>query len=147
MEVILQSTYKTLGKQGEIVTVKPGYGRNYLIPKGIAIVANRSNKKSILAYHEQVAHKQSQLKEHAEATLLLIKKCTITIKVKVGKEGSLFGSVTPLQISKSLKEQGIAIDYTQIHLSETIKKLGKYQAEVRLHEEVSYLLHFDVIEG
>jgi len=145
MEIILKNTYQPLGQKGDIVVVKPGYARNYLIPKGIAEVANKSNKKIVLERTRQAINKALRIKENAQNLLPILAGCKITIAAKVGKEGKIFGSVTPLQIAKSLKEKGIVLDYTQIHLADAIKTLGTHEANLMLHEEVQYTLSFEVV--
>lgn len=145
MEIILKSEYKKLGKKGDVVTVKAGYGRNYLIPEGIAVVANRENKKIALENARQAAGKALMLKANAEVLLAVLETTKIVIKAKVGEHGKIFGSITPLQIAKALKDQGVVIDYSKIDLGAPIKQVGTYQAELVLHQEVSYKLNFNVI--
>ncbi|MBX9890304.1 MAG: 50S ribosomal protein L9 [Amoebophilaceae bacterium] len=145
MEIILTNAYKKLGKKGDTVAVKPGYARNYLIPKGLAILASKANKKIVVENNRQAAAKKLKLKENAQHLLPILADCKIVLMAKVGKEDKIFGSITPLQISKSLKEKNILVDYTKIHLVNPVKTLGVHQAELILHEEVSYLLNFQVI--
>lgn len=145
MEVILKSEDKTLGRKGDIISVKPGYARNYLIPEGFAIVANVPNKKVALEDSKQAAHKVSKLRADAEATLALLTNAKVVIRAKVGEAGKIFGSITPLQIVKSLKEQGITIDYTKINIELPIKQIGQYKALVTLHETITHALVFEVV--
>ncbi|TDG94995.1 50S ribosomal protein L9 [Cardinium endosymbiont of Culicoides punctatus] len=145
MEVILKSEYNKLGKKGDIITVKPGYGRNFLIPQGIAIVANKGNKKVALENAKQAERRTLMLKERAKELLVVLERAKIVIKAKVGERGKIFGSITPLQISKALKVQGIEVDYNNINLEVVIKEIGTYQAELFLHKEISYQLNFNVI--
>ncbi|WP_243017863.1 MULTISPECIES: 50S ribosomal protein L9 [Candidatus Cardinium] len=145
MEVILNNAHKTLGKKGDIVSVKAGYARNYLIPEGLAVVANSINKKVALENAKQASHKVSKLKADAEALLPLLEAVKVVITAKVGEGGKIFGSVTPLQIAKALKEKGIVVDYTKINIQLPIKQVGTYQAVLPLHETVSYTLTFDVV--
>ncbi|WP_339044750.1 50S ribosomal protein L9 [Cardinium endosymbiont of Tipula unca] len=145
MEIILKSEYKKLGKKGDIITVKAGYGRNYLIPQGVAVVANRENKKIASENAKQSANKALMLKVNAEALLAVLETTKIVIKAKVGEHGKIFGSITPLQIARALKDQAIVVDYSKIDLGAPIKQVGTYQAELALHQEVSYKLTFTVI--
>ena len=147
MEVLLQSEYKKLGKKGDLVVVKPGYGRNYLIPQGIAIVANSANKKIALENTRQAARKALQSKADAEALVSVLDGAKVIVMAKVREHGHIFGTITPLQISKSLKEQNIFVDYTNIHLAVPIKNTGRHQAELILHREVSYVLNFEVVSA
>lgn len=144
MEVILTSEHKKLGKKGDIVTVEAGYGRNYLIPQALAVVANRGNKKVAFENAKQSASRALKLKADAQALLAVLAAAKIVVRAKVGEGGKIFGSITPLQIAKVLKEQGIVVDYSRIHLDMSIKEIGTYQATLALHEEVSYMLKFDV---
>ncbi|ROT47653.1 50S ribosomal protein L9 [Candidatus Cardinium hertigii] len=145
MEIILKSAYKKLGKKGDMVSVKAGYGRNYLIPQGVAVVANSGNKKIALENAKQAAGKALKLKADAQALLAVLATAKVVVRVKVGEGGNIFGSVTPLQIAKSLKEQNkIIVDYTTMRLEGPIKKIGTYQVELALHEEISYILNFEV---
>ncbi|MCT4697303.1 MAG: 50S ribosomal protein L9 [Candidatus Cardinium sp.] len=145
MEVILQRVHKTLGNKGAIVSVKAGYARNYLIPEGLAVVASDMHKKVALENAKQAAHKILKLKADAEALLPLLAATKVVVPAKVREGGKIFGSITPLQIAKSLKEQGIAIDYAKIRIELPIKQTGTYQAMLSLHETVSYTLTFDVV--
>lgn len=145
MEVILKSAHRTLGNKGDIVSVKAGYARNYLIPEGLAVVANAVHKKIASENAKQAAHKALKLKANAEALLPLLTAAKVVVGAKAGEGGKIFGSVTPLQIAKSLKEQGIIVDYTKIAIELPIKQIGTYQAVLALHETVSYTLTFDVV--
>lgn len=145
MEVILKRADKTLGNKGDIVSVKAGYARNYLIPEGLAVVANDMHKKVARENAKQAAHKMLKLKADAEALLPLLAAVKVVVAAKVGEGGKIFGSVTPLQIAKSLKAQGTIVDYTKIAVELPIKQIGTYQAVLSLHETVSYTLTFDVV--
>ncbi len=145
MEVILKCAHKTLGNKGDIVLVKSGYARNYLIPEGVAVVANTINKRVALENAKQAAHKVLKLKTDAEALLPLLRAAKVVISAKVGEGGKIFGSITPLQIAKSLKEKGIAVNYTKINIELPIKQIGTYQAVLNLHETVAYTLTFEVV--
>ncbi|MGI2257123.1 50S ribosomal protein L9 [Candidatus Cardinium hertigii] len=145
MEVILKSAYKTLGNKGDIVSVKAGYARNYLIPEGVAVVANATNKKIAFENAKQAAQKGLKLKADAEALLPLLTSVKVVIAAKVGEGGKIFGSITPLQIAKALKAKSIAVDHTKINIEHPIKQIGNYQAVLTLHETFSYTLTFDVV--
>ena len=110
MEVILKEDVKGLGYKNDTITVKGGYGRNYLIPKGKAIVASESNKKMIAENIKQAAHKAEKIKNDAEAVAKSIGEITLEMGAKVGEKGKIFGAITPLQISDVLKEKGFEID-------------------------------------
>lgn len=144
MEIILKRDYKNLGSKGEIVVVKPGYARNFLIPRNIASLADEGVKKVIMENSRQAALKSLKLKEEAQALVARLEGMSVLIRVKIGEEGKVFGSVTALQISKALKEQGIAVDHTAISLDVPIKQVGAYKAQLTLHPEVVYTLNFTV---
>lgn len=145
MEIILKDAHKTLGNKGDIVSVKAGYARNYLIPKGLAVVANDINKKIAIENAKQATHKVLKLKADAEAMLPLLASAKVVVGAKVGEGGKIFGSITPLQIAKSLKAQGIGVDYAKIDIGQPIKQIGSYQAVLTLHKEISYTLTFEVV--
>ena len=136
MEVILTSDINGLGYKNDTVTVKPGYGRNYLIPQGFAIIANDSNRKMIDENIRQAAHKAEKLKKDAEELASKIGDLTLTIKTKAGESGKIFGAVTTVQIAEGLKEKGFDIDRKKIAISGDIKELGEYKAVIDLHKEV-----------
>lgn len=140
----MKRDYKNLGSKGDVVVVRPGYARNFLIPRNIASLADKGSKKIIMENNRQATLKSLKLKEEAEVLVSRLEKMAILIRVKVGEEGKVFGSVTALQISKSLKEQGIAVDHTAISLEVPIKQTGAYKAQLTLHPEVVYTLNFTV---
>ncbi|MCG8340145.1 MAG: 50S ribosomal protein L9 [Cytophagales bacterium] len=145
MEVILKEDIKGLGNKNEIVKVKPGYGENYLIPKGFAIIADAANKKVIAENVRQAAHKAAKIKQEAEGLAKKLDQLIIKIPAKVGEKGKIFGAVTALQISEALKAQGIAVDRKQISFNMPIKMLGTYEASLALHKEFIYPLKFTVV--
>jgi len=136
MEVILTSDINGLGYKNDTVNVKPGYGRNYLIPQGFAIIANNSNRKKIDENIRQAAHKAEKLKKDAEELASKMGDLTLTIKTKAGESGKIFGAVTTVQIAEGLKEKGFDIDRKKISINGDIKQLGEYTAKVDLHKEV-----------
>jgi large subunit ribosomal protein L9 len=137
MKVILKQDVEKLGKTGDVVKVAPGYGRNYLIPRNLAIEATPGNIK--VAEMEKISQARRDHREKESATLLArdIVKLTVTIQRKSGEEGSLYGSVTALDIADFLVGHKIDIDKRKIQLEEPIKTLGEYQVPIRLHREVT----------
>jgi large subunit ribosomal protein L9 len=137
MKVILKQDVEKLGKTGDVVKVAPGYGRNFLIPRNLAIEATPGNIK--VAEMEKISQARRDHREKESATLLArdIVKLTVTIQRKSGEEGSLYGSVTALDIAEFLVNHKIDIDKRKIQLEEPIKTLGEYQVPIRLHREVT----------
>src|SRR6476469_1498267 len=138
MEVILKQDVQGLGYKNDIVKVRPGYGRNYLIPNGFAIIANDSNKRLTNELVLQVAHKAAKLKQDAEAVAAKIGELTIEIGTKAGESGKIFGAVTALQIADVLKTKGFDIDRKKVILKESPKQIGTYKAVLDLHKEVKH---------
>ena len=145
MEVILKTDIKGLGYKNDTVSVKPGYGRNYLIPQGFAIIANESNKKLVEENIKQAAHKAEKIKADAEAIAAAIGDDTLEIKAKVGENGKIFGAVTTLQISDALKAKGIEVDRKKISFKSEVKMVGEYEVEIDLHKEVKKDVKFTVV--
>ena len=147
MEVILKQDFKSLGYKNNIVKVKPGYGRNYLIPQGFAVVANEVNKKIALENARQMAHKVSKQREEAEALAVRLDQLTVEITAKAGDSGKIFGSITSAQLADALKAYRIVVDRKDISLSKPIKELGAHEATVMLHKDVVYTLAFKVVSA
>jgi large subunit ribosomal protein L9 len=145
MEVILKEDINGLGYKNDIVNVKPGYGRNYLIPQGFAVIANTSNKKVVAENIKQAAHKAEKVKTAASALAASIGDQKIEIKAKVGESGKIFGAVTTLQISDALKAKGFAVDRKKISFDSEVKTVGDYTATLDLHKEVKHKINFTVI--
>ena len=145
MEVILKEDIKGLGYKNDTITVKGGYGRNYLIPKGVAMVASESNRKMIAENIKQASHKAEKLKNDAEAVAKSIGEVTLEIGAKVGEKGKIFGAITPLQISDVLKEKGFEIDRRDIKIIGSVKEIGEYTAVLDLHKEVKHEIGFTVV--
>ncbi len=145
MEVILKEDLRGLGHKNDTVQVKPGYGRNYLIPKGLAVVANEVNKKIALENIRQAAHKTAKLKGEAESLANKIDQLTIEVTAKAGDNGKIFGSVTTTQLTEALKAQGIVVDRRDISFSKPVKELGSHEALITLHKEVTHTLSFKVV--
>ncbi len=145
MEVILTQNIQGLGYKNDVVKVKDGYGRNYLIPKGFAMIANKSNMKMINENIKQAAHKAEKIKNDAMELAAKIGEVMIEVGAKVGESGKIFGAVTTLQISDGLKEKGIDVDRKQISFPEQPKEVGEYVALIDLHKEVKHELKFKVV--
>jgi len=145
MEVILKTDIKGLGYKNDLVSVKPGYGRNYLIPQGFAVLATLSNKKILAENIKQAAHKAEKIKTEAEGISAKLTNLTLEIKAKIGESGKIFGKVTTLQISDALANQGIEIDRKKISINVPVQTAGEFEAEVDLHREVKSLVKFAVV--
>ncbi|MEM7109029.1 MAG: 50S ribosomal protein L9 [Bacteroidota bacterium] len=144
MEVILRQDIQGLGYKNDTVSVKPGYGRNYLIPQGYAIIANESNQKMIAENIKQAAHKAEKLKKDAEDLAKKMGNTILEIGTKAGDSGKIFGAVTTLQLSESLKAKGYDVDRKKISVP-TIKELGEYTALIDLHREVKHEIQIKVV--
>ena len=144
MEIILKTDIAGLGYKNDILDVKPGYGRNYLIPQGFAVLATGSNKKILAENLKQAAHKAEKLKSDALAIAEQIGESQVVISMKVGESGRIFGRITSIQISDALAAKGIAIDRKKITV-EDIKFVGEYKATIDLHKEVKHQLNVSVV--
>jgi large subunit ribosomal protein L9 len=138
MEVILKQDISGLGYKNDIVKVKAGYGNNYLIPNGYALIANESNRRLINENVRQMAHKAEKLKQDAQAVAARVGDFVVEIKTKAGETGKIFGAVTALQISDVLKANGFDIDRKKVILKENPKQVGTYTAVLDLHKEVKH---------
>jgi len=136
MKVILRQDYDALGKIGDMVTVKDGYARNFLIPKQIAVLANQKNMMILREERKTFERLQNKDKKQAEGLAKELEKVSITATVSVGEEDRIFGSVTAQTIADLLKEKGYDIDKKKIHLEEPIKALGIYTVSLKLHQDV-----------
>lgn len=145
MEVILKQDIKGLGYTNDIVDVKPGYGRNYLIPQGFAIFATEANKKMVSENTKQAAHKAEKVRKDAEEIAKKIGDLTIELKTKAGESGKIFGAVTTLQVSDALKDKGFDVDRKKISLNTNIKELGEYTASIDLHRDVQHEINIKVV--
>ncbi|NLI29228.1 MAG: 50S ribosomal protein L9 [Nitrospiraceae bacterium] len=137
MNVILKEDVKNLGKMGDVVTVKEGYARNFLFPKGLAVEANEKNVKALEHTKRQILDRAKKIKTDAETMAAKFAGKTITITAKAGEEEKLFGSVTTADIAEALKKDGHEVDKKKIHLEEPIRRLGTYTVSVKVHPEVS----------
>ncbi|QCR21010.1 50S ribosomal protein L9 [Pontibacter sp. SGAir0037] len=145
MEVILKDDVKGLGYKNDTVTVKPGYGRNYLIPQGLAVIASASNKKVVAENIRQAAHKAEKIKNDALEIANSIGETVLEIPAKVGESGKIFGSVTTLQISDALKAKGFDVDRKRISFDQDVKTAGEFTASLNLHKEVKHTVRFNVV--
>jgi large subunit ribosomal protein L9 len=148
MDVLLKKDVERLGSKDDIVSVKNGYGRNFLIPKGIAILATSSVKKMHAETLKQRAHKDNKLKDEANEALAKMTKKTFIVPAKVGENGKIFGSVTNIQLADVLNKEGFKVERKNIKiLTNNIKSVGTYEAEISFHKEVSGKISFEVVEG
>ena len=146
MEVILKQDVQNLGYKNDLISVKDGYARNYLIPKGLAMLATETNKKVLAEVKKQKAHKEEKILNEAETLAKALKSISIKIAAKAGTSGKIFGSVNDIQIVNAIKEQhNFDIDRKNIQVDgESIKELGEYIAKIRLHKDVTVELKFEV---
>ena len=146
MKVILKEDVANLGYKDDIVHVKDGYGRNFLIPQGKAVIASESARKVLAEVLKQRAHKIAKIKEEAEALAEKMKGVSLTIGAKTSSTGTIFGSVTNIQIAEELAKLGFEVDRKIIRIKEdAVKEVGSYSATVRLHKEVSVEIPFEVV--
>ena len=145
MELILIEDVASLGYKNDIVSVKKGYGRNYLIPQGKAVIASESARKVLAENLKQRAHKLAKIKADAEELAAKLAPVALTIATKVSATGTIFGAVTNIQIAEALAKLGFEIDRKTIVVKETVKEVGSYTATVKLHKEVSVEIPFEVV--
>jgi large subunit ribosomal protein L9 len=145
MEVILREDIQGLGYRNDTVDVKPGYGRNFLIPRGMAIIASDSNKKMISENIRQASHKAEKAKKDAEEIAKKIGELTVEIKTKAGESGKIFGAITPIQVAEALAALGHEVDRKRISFEQKIKELGEYTALLDLHKEVHHPIQVKVV--
>jgi large subunit ribosomal protein L9 len=145
MEVILKEDVANVGYKDEIVNVKSGYGRNFLIPKGKAVIASESAKKVLAENQRQRAHKLAKIKQDALDLAAKMKDMTLVISAKTSSTGTIFGSVSNIQIAEELSRKGFEIDRKTILIKDAVKEVGNYKASVRLHKEVFVEIPFEVI--
>lgn len=145
MQVILKEDVVNLGYKDDIVTVKDGYGRNFLIPTGKAVIASESAKKVLAENLKQRAHKLAKIKEDAQALAAKLEGVSLTIGAKTSSTGTIFGSVTNIQVAEALEKAGFEIDRKIIIIKESVKEVGNYKATLKLHKEVSVEIPFEVV--
>lgn len=137
MEVILREDIETLGSRGSVVKVAPGYARNFLLPRRLAVVANESNRKIVEQEREAYLRREAKAKVDAEDLSKLMSNVTLTFRQRVGENNHLFGSVTAKDIADALEAQKYHIDRRKIHLDEPIRTVGEHKVSVRLHKDVT----------
>jgi len=148
MEVILKEDVEKLGYRGDTVSVKSGYARNYLVPQGLAINATPSAKKQMAETMKQRAHKELKIKEIAEKLLAGVQAAEVKVPAKVGENGKIFGSVTSVQVAEAIAKLGHTVERRHINLKgDAVKTVGTYEAELKLHKEVSGIISFEVVAG
>ena len=145
MEVILIQDVANLGYKNDIVKVKDGYGRNYLIPSRLAVIANESNRKQLAENLKQQAHKMAKLLADAQALAEKLANTVVTVSAKANEDGKIFGTVTTAQVSEALAALGIEVDKKIITIDEAVKTLGEATATAILHREVKAEIKLNVV--
>jgi len=145
MKVILREDVPNVGRSGELVNVKPGFGRNYLLPRKLAVLANEANVKQLEHDRAVISARQAKLRGNAEEQAKRINAVSVTIGRKVGEQDKLFGSVTALDIAEALAAKGQKVDRRHIHLPEPIKTVGSHEVEIRLHRDVAAKIKVEVV--
>jgi len=145
MEVILKEDVPSLGKMGAVVRVRDGYARNYLMPRGLVLVADKKNLKMFEHQKRVIAERRERILKQGQDLAEKLAAVSLSIAVKVGEEGKLFGSVTNMDIEKALKDTGFDIERRQIHLAEPIKTLGDYEVPIRLSADVTAPVKLSVV--
>lgn len=146
MEIILKQDVDRLGSKHDMVTVKSGYARNYLIPQGLAVAATPSAKKVVAEVIKQQAHKAAKAMDEAQKMVAALEGLTLKIGAKAGESGKIFGSVNTIQLAEAMEAAGHKIDRKQIQLAEdSIKELGSYEATIKLFKDIKATVKFDVV--
>ena len=145
MKIILKEDIANLGYKDDVVEVKNGYGRNYLIPQGKAAIASASALKVLAENQRQRAHKLAKIKAEAEAAAANLKDVELTIGVKVSENGTIYGGVSSIQVAEALAEKGFEVDRKLISIKGAVKELGKYEAAIRFHTEVEAIGPIEVV--
>ena len=146
MEVILKQDVSKLGFKNDVVKVRPGYGRNFLIPRGVATLATDGNLKALTEVKKQQSFKEEKLRKEATANAEKLNGLALKVGAKAGESGKIFGSVTSIQIADALKKAGFDIERKNIEIiGEAIKQVGSYTAKVRLFKEIASTINFEVI--
>ena len=145
MEIILKQDIKNLGEKDDIVKVKPGYGRNYLIPQGFAVLATSSAKKVLAENLKQAQFKQEKIKNDALAIAARLENVKLTIGAKAGESGKIFGAVNTIQVADALKKEGFEVDRRRITFETEPKFVGEYVANLNLHKEVKVQVTCEVV--
>jgi large subunit ribosomal protein L9 len=145
MEVILKQDVKNLGDKDDVVNVKPGYGRNYLLPKGYAILATVSARKVLAENLKQAQFKQEKIRKDADAIAARLEGVKLNIGAKAGESGKIFGAINTIQVADALKKEGFDVDRRRITFDQEPKFVGDYIANINLHKEVKVQVPFSVI--
>jgi len=147
MQIILKQDVRNLGYKDDIVKVRPGYGRNYLIPNGIAILADATAKKIHAENVKQRAHKEAKVKAEAEKSAAKLKDIIVKVPTRIGENGKIFGSVTSVQLADALRSLGFDIDRRNLSIdnADSVKTAGTYTAKVRIHKDVVANFNFEVV--
>ena len=145
MKIILKENIPTLGYKDDVVEVKDGYGRNYLIPQGLAIIASEAALKRRAEDQKQRAHKLEKIKADAEAAAAALEGVRLTIGAKTSSKGTIFGSVNALQIAEALEKLGHVVDRKIIEIKDPVKEVGVYKAIIRFHKDVAQDIEFEVV--
>lgn len=145
MQIILKHDVKNLGEKDDIVTVKPGYGRNFLIPQGLGVLATPSAKRVAEENIKQAQFKQEKIKKDATELAAKLENIKLSIGAKAGESGKIFGKVNSIQIADALKAQGYEVDRRRITFETEPKHLGEYLANLNLHKEVKVQIAFEVV--
>jgi len=146
MDVILREDIEKLGTRGQMVKVKDGFARNFLLPRRLAVLATEANKKIIEQERQSWLRKEAKIQGDAEGLAKLMEGLTLEFARKAGEEDHLFGSVTAIDIEDAIAKKGFTIDRKKIHLDEAIKTLGEHKVSVKLHKEVSVLITINVVK-
>jgi large subunit ribosomal protein L9 len=146
MEIILKQDVTNLGQKDDLVTVKAGYGRNYLIPNGMAVTATESVKKMHTEIQKQRAHKEEKIRNEAMTIAEKLKDVSLTIGAKTSTKGKIFGSVNTIMIAEALAAKGYDVDRKNIHIKdELVKEIGSYTAKIKLHRDVHVEIKFEIV--
>lgn len=145
MEIILKQDVKNLGYKDEIVKVRDGYGRNYLIPNKMAVIASESARKMLAEELKQRAHKLAKMLADAQELAAKLAETKVTVAAKANENGAIFGTVTTAQLAEALEKAGLAVDRKVITIKDAPKELGSYTAEARLHKDVKAEINFEVV--
>ncbi len=145
MEVILREDIANLGQMGDVVRVRDGYARNYLLPRGLVLVANKQNLKAFEHQKRVIAGQKDRVLRHAQVLGEKLAAASLIMPARVGEEGKLFGSVTNIDIEKALKAKGFDVDRRKIHLEEPIKAVGEYEVPVRLTADLTVAVKVSVV--
>ena len=145
MDVILKQDVKNLGDKDDVVSVKPGYGRNFLLPKGYAILATQSARKVLAENIKQAQFKQEKIRKDADAIAAKLDGVKLTIGAKAGESGKIFGAINTIQVADALKKEGFDVDRRRITFDQDPKFVGDYVATVNLHKEVKVQVPFSVV--